>query len=229
MGRWLIIALGLVGLLSTQALAQSPSMQISYSVSKADYDPDHPGMESRVVYEILNTSPLGAINNMINFTLPTGLNAGADDVILGDGMSGSPTGFVPAPPSWMGTGLALEPGQPAGLNSYSTRLTTRLAYATAEALWGRRLGADLRSRRAGGGVPMELVPPGPAAGERERREQPGEPWADGSVDQLPLHGEAGPGFDELGGRDSFSSPGSGTNWTATATNAPTQFYRVRTP
>ena len=228
MGRWLIIALGLVGLLCTQALAQSPSMQISYSVSKADYDPDHPGMESRVVYEILNTSPLGAINNMINFTLPTGLNAGAYDVILGDGMSDWPTNFGADTTFLDGTGLALEPGQAGRIELYSTRLTTRLAYATAEA-YGEGAGGQIPFNPVLVEVPMELVPPGPglasvSVGSNQVSLGLTNLWTN-------FHYTVEQSLDltNWAAADSFWSPGSGTNWTATATNAPTQFYRVRTP
>jgi hypothetical protein len=164
---------------------------------------------------------------MISLTFPAGLNAGVYEVILGPSMRNWAIDIGDHSTFLDGTGYALEPGQFGRIELYSTNLTTRLAYATAEADGGT--GGPIPFPPVLVEVPTELVPPGPVVG----RVSVGSNQVSLGLTNLwtNFHYTVEQSLDvtNWAAADGFWSPGSATNWSASATNASAQFYRVRTP
>ncbi len=98
---------------------------------------------------------------MIYFTVPAGLNAGAYDALPLDGISEWATSFGVDSITFDGTGFALSPGERGGIELNSTCLSTRLAYATAEA---RGISYPIPFTPVLVEVPTALEPPRPGLG-----------------------------------------------------------------
>jgi hypothetical protein len=115
---------------ATKAQA-SPMMTIDYDNSIGEYNLAHPGNEQNFQYLVTNTSDPGDRNNMIQFTLPAGINQGVYDATMPNGWT---FGINSNNTVFDGAGHFIAPGAQGLFELYSIDLNkhTDLASAIAE-------------------------------------------------------------------------------------------------
>ena len=132
--RWLFpLLLALLGLAARHAGAAEPMMIIATYTYVGDVDPEHPGNERRTRYTIWNTSTASDANNMLYFTLPAGASEGVYDAFPDAGMGDWQFTINQHTTLFTGIGYAVAPGMIGVIDLYSDARPTRLAPATAVA------------------------------------------------------------------------------------------------
>jgi len=106
-------------------------MEITWTKSLGEYDSFNPGPERSFTYTVRNTSAPFATNSLFGLVLPTGLDAGLFYLDLGEAMPDWDFYYGSGETSLINTNHSMDPGSTITLEIRSDSLSTRLANANA--------------------------------------------------------------------------------------------------